>query len=103
MALHPKMRPYAKGSLSLPQVRMILQIYWTDYYTRKHQGYKACSRGIRERLARKFGTNVEVIKKVISIKHNIRGKPRRRRYPTIALQTLQTKVRKRLQQTGVLP
>lgn len=101
MALHPKMRERAKGSLSLDQVRMILRIYWTDIYLREQKGLRG-TYGLRDRLATRFNTTPEIIKKIVSIKHNSRGK-RRARYPSISLQRIQVHVKHRLRKTGQIP
>lgn len=88
------------SSLTTPQVRMILRIYWTDRYQRRALGFTRCTLGIRERLARQFDVSVEVIKKMIAIKHNQHGRQRRQRFKTISLRAIQRQVRKRLDQHG---
>lgn len=85
-----------RSSLSLPQVRMILRIYWTDRYTRRAQGLKNATHGMQKRLAQQFRTSPDVIKKVVSIKHNQHGQPRRERYPTVNLRGIQVGVQTRL-------
>lgn len=89
------------SSLSLPQVRMILRIYWTDLYQRRALGFKQPTRGIRERLARQFDVSIEVIKKVVTIRHNQHGRPRRQRFKTISLKTIQRRVKSHLHQRGI--
>lgn len=83
-----------RTKLTLEQVRMILRIYWTDQYARRKQGLRTTP-GLRVRLAEQFEVSVEVIKKVISIKHNQHGRRRRVRFKTIALKSIQRHVRKR--------
>lgn len=97
--LQPNMN---RASLDLKQVRMILRIYWTDHYTRAAQG-KQATHGIRKRLARQFNTNIEIVKKIVSIKPNHPGGKRRRRYPTIALQSMQKQIKARLKREGITP
>lgn len=88
------------SSLTLPQVRMILRIYWTDRYTRLARG-KRTTPGLRVRLARQFDVSVEVIKKLISIKHNQHGQLRRARFKTVSLPSIQRNVKRRLRQRGI--
>lgn len=89
------------SSLTLPQVRMILRIYWTDRYTRRARGKLGTTLGLRIRLAQQFDVSVEVVKKVISIKHNQYGWPRRNRFKTVSLLSIQRTVKRRLQQRGI--
>lgn len=79
---------------------MILRIYWTDRYQRRALGFTRCTLGIRERLAKQFNVSVEVIKKVVGIKHQ-RGLIRRQRFNTIALHSIQSSVKKRLRERGI--
>lgn len=79
---------------------MILRIYWTDRYQRQAIG-KSTTLGLRQRLAKQFDVSVEVIKKIISIKHNQHGQRRRRRFRTISLKSIQRSVKQRLRQRGV--
>ena len=89
-----------ESSLTLPQVRMILRIYWTDQYVRRKQGLRTTP-GLRVRLAEQFGTSVEVIKKVISIKENQHRRHRRSRFKTIALKSIKRNVQRRLRQRDI--
>lgn len=82
------------SSLALPQVRMILRIYWTDRYRRRKLGLRSTT-GLKPRLAREFDVSIEVIKKIVAIKHNQHGRRRRQRFKTIALKTIQRNVQKR--------
>lgn len=102
MAKRP-LRPWMnQPSLDIKEVRTILRIYWTDQYIRKAQGLRGTA-GIRKRLARQFNTSIEIIKKIVGIKHNQAGKNRRRRYPTIALQSIQRHAKHRLKREGIIP
>lgn len=76
---------------------MILRIYWTDRYMRQAQGLKNATHGMQKRLARQFATTPAIIKKIVSIKHNSPGR-RRKRYPTVKLQSIQTSIKNRLRQ-----
>lgn len=104
VTIMPKGRKIAPGrtlsSLTTPQVRMILRICWTDRYQRRAEGFNRCTPGIRERLARQFDVSVEVIKKVMGVRHN-RQDRRRSRFKTIALKTIQREVKERLGQRGI--
>lgn len=85
------------SSLKLEQVRMILRIYWTDRYQRRVIGLNRCTPGIRERLAKQFDVSIEVIKKVVGVKHS----RRRLRFKTISLKTIKRNVQTRLRQRGI--
>lgn len=89
------------SSLTLDQVRMILRIYWTDRYQRRALGFKRCTHGTRERLAKQFDVSVEVIKKVVSIKENQHRRQRRQRFKTVALKTIKRHVQERLRQRDI--
>lgn len=88
------------SSLIIPQVRMILRIYWTDQYQCRMRGQRTTP-GLRIRLARQFDVSVEVIKKVISIRHNQYGGSTRNRFKTIALKSIQRHVKNRLLHRGI--
>lgn len=89
------------SSLTLAQVRMILRIYWTDRYQQQALGFNRCTPRLRERLARQFDVSVEVIKKIVGIRHNQNSRRRRVRFKTIKLQSIQSSVKHRLHQRGV--
>lgn len=85
------------SSLTIPQIRMILRIYWTDRYQRRALGCVRGTLGIRTRLAHQFDVSIEVIKKVVAINHS----QRQNRFKTISLKDVQRGVRKRLHQQGM--
>jgi hypothetical protein len=91
-----------RTSLTPEQVRMILRIHRTDRYTRRAQGFERGTLGLREKLAKTFGVSPEVIKKITSLKHNQHGRPRRERFPGIALKSIERNVQHRLRRLGVL-
>lgn len=80
---------------------MILRIYWTDRYQRQAIGFNRCTPGIRERMAKQFDVSVEVIKKLVGIRHNQHAQPRRRRFRTISLKSIQRHVKERLRRDGL--
>ena len=75
---------------------MILRIYWTDRYQRRAQGFVRGTPGLRQRLDKQVGVSEEVIKKTVGIKPNEYGRPRRDRFPSIALGSLKRHVQHRL-------
>lgn len=79
-------------SLTIPQVQMILQIYWTDRYMRQSIGGDRSSRNLLTRIAKQFGVSVEVIKKVTALKDSAN----RERFPTIRVGDIKRRIRHRL-------
>jgi len=75
---------------------MILRIIWIDRYQRAAQGKSCGTVGLRDRLAHRFGTSPEVIKKIAGLKHEQYGKRRRKRFPGIALKSIQRHAQNRL-------
>jgi hypothetical protein len=84
-----------RTSLKLPQVHLILRIYYTDRYQRRDLGLQRATPGLYDRLARQFGVSREVIKKIVSIRENQYGWPRRKRFPSIALKSIKRNVKNR--------
>jgi hypothetical protein len=85
----------SRTSLTLPQVRMIYRIYWTDKYQRHAAGFTRTTRGIFERLGKTFGVSTEVIRQIAKLRDNQHGKPKRERFPTIALKSIRRNVKNR--------
>lgn len=74
---------------------MILRIYWTDKLQRQRAGYQTSTLGLRARIAKRFNTSEEIVKKIAGMKHRS-SKKVRRRFPSIKLDTLKIGVKRRV-------
>ncbi len=76
-------------TLTMPQVYMILRIYWTDRYRRQAIGLVRSTRGLRGRLAKQFGVSEDVIKKTVEMRDN----KKRNRFKSIKVQNVKATVK----------
>ena len=74
-----------RTSLTIPQVRMILRIYWTDKTRRRHAGYNRTTNGMTARLAKQFGVSIEVIRKIVAQRDN----RKRKRFKSVKVEAIQ--------------
>lgn len=74
---------------------MVLRIYYTDRYQRQDLGISRASKGLYNRLAKQFGVHIETIKKIVLMRENQYGRPRRKRYPGIELKSIKRNVKNR--------